>query len=60
MPRYHSFEAFLGRFPVDDIPDGAEVLGFAVFVLEAVRDGGMSVWDREDFKIRFTGSGGSY
>lgn len=43
MTGYHSFEAFLGRFPVDDIPDGAEVLGFAVFVLEAVRDGGMSV-----------------
>lgn len=43
MTRYRSSEAFLGRFPVDDIPDGAEVLGFAVFVLETVRDGRMSV-----------------
>jgi hypothetical protein len=31
-------EALLGGLPVDDVPDGLEVLGLAVLVVEA-RDG---------------------
>lgn len=31
-----SAEALLSRLPVDDLPDGLEVLGLAVLVLKAV------------------------
>lgn len=32
----HLFKALLGRFPIDHIPDGTEVLSFAIFVLKAI------------------------
>lgn len=32
--RSASREASLGRFPVDDVPDGLEILGFPVLVLQ--------------------------
>lgn len=32
------FKALLGHFPIDNIPDGTEVFGFAVFILETKID----------------------
>jgi hypothetical protein len=48
-------EALLGRFPVDDVPDGIEILGFAVFVLKAERDG--STTSRSIQKMRTSKKG---
>jgi len=30
-------EALLGRLPIDDVPDGIEIFGFAVFILQTSR-----------------------
>lgn len=38
-----SGEALLGGLPVDDVPDGLEVLGLAVLVLEAVQKVAVSI-----------------
>jgi hypothetical protein len=32
----HLLQAFLGRLPVHDVPDGLEVFGLAVLVVEAI------------------------